>query len=347
MKKLSKVLAFLSSAAIAAGTVSSISAGAIYQWVDSNELLVNPNPDKFVEYKSDYKEITYRRIDNPYNFYSYDSFKYNYLNLSVDIGADWESVYEKYADTLDFDSVHSWEDTQRNMVCINMYDMLSEGDDPRNPASIENKRNDIELFCAELNANGILRNAMYNEFQAEIIDWFIDKYIELNGFTGTIDDIKAVTDKYTESAIIKMTDNNCTIYIDDTDNQENNPERMLQFDDFMSMYDEIDKLDENDKISKRYSALADSRTVYAESVDILAAIGDGGDGFIYGDLTADGSIGIADAIVMNKAVTGIVTLNSDQIKAADVNGDCSVNSDDLDLMLNFLVDNITSFPIEK
>lgn len=93
--------------------------------------------------------------------------------------------------------------------------------------------------------------------------------------------------------------------------------------------------------------LASSSSVDSGSVDLIAAIGESDGTVTYGDINADGSVGIRDAILMNKAVVGAITMNEAQAKAADINGDGTVNGDDLNILLNFLVNNIDTLPADK
>ena len=267
MKKISKGLTILLSAAMTACIMSDLSASALWQTVDMYELMVNPNADTYEEYEVNNQGITYRNTNDLYNFYTYGDLKYNLLTLDVAIGSDWKSVYEEHSKVLDFDNINQFElyDAKlgKNIIRISMYDVLDEGDDPRNAISVYDKQKDIEQFCKALNERGILLNASYKAFQSEVKDWRVEKCIEVDGFSLTDDDIKAVTDKYVESVKINLQDGRGSIVIDDD---------LLSYDDFISMYDELDALDENDKLSKIFSQLASVKST--DSIDILAEIRD-------------------------------------------------------------------------
>ena len=57
----------------------------------------------------------------------------------------------------------------------------------------------------------------------------------------------------------------------------------------------------------------------------------------YGDANLDGDIDLADAVLLNKAVAGVVSLNELANKNADCNGNGTVTADDSMMLLQFLV----------
>ena len=57
----------------------------------------------------------------------------------------------------------------------------------------------------------------------------------------------------------------------------------------------------------------------------------------YGDVNLDGDIDLADAVLLNKAVAGVVSLNELANKNADCNGNGTVTADDSMMLLQFLV----------
>lgn len=70
--------------------------------------------------------------------------------------------------------------------------------------------------------------------------------------------------------------------------------------------------------------------------------GNSGNSILYGDVNLDGRIDITDAVLLNKKVSGAVTLNDAAMKNADCNVDNEVNGDDAILLLKFLVHIVTS-----
>lgn len=73
--------------------------------------------------------------------------------------------------------------------------------------------------------------------------------------------------------------------------------------------------------------------------------GNHGDSVLYGDVNLDGRIDITDAVLLNKKVSGAVTLNDAAMKNADCNVDNEVNGDDAILLLKFLVHIVTSIGV--
>lgn len=66
----------------------------------------------------------------------------------------------------------------------------------------------------------------------------------------------------------------------------------------------------------------------------------------YGDLDMNGEITITDLSGVMQAVVGNVTLNDEQKKRADVNGDGKIDSLDANLMNQYIVKLIDKFPVE-
>lgn len=73
--------------------------------------------------------------------------------------------------------------------------------------------------------------------------------------------------------------------------------------------------------------------------------GNHGGSVLYGDVNLDGRVDITDAVLLNKKVSGAVTLNDAAMKNADCNVDNEVNGDDAILLLKFLVHIVTSIGV--
>jgi hypothetical protein len=67
---------------------------------------------------------------------------------------------------------------------------------------------------------------------------------------------------------------------------------------------------------------------------------------MYGDVSGDGKINSADAVLVMKASLRLITLTSAQETAADVNGDGKVNSADAVLIMKYSLRLISSFPVQ-
>lgn len=66
----------------------------------------------------------------------------------------------------------------------------------------------------------------------------------------------------------------------------------------------------------------------------------------YGDLDMNGEITITDLSGVIQAVAGTITLNDEQKKRADVNGDGKIDSLDVSLINKYIVKLIDKFPVE-
>ena len=64
----------------------------------------------------------------------------------------------------------------------------------------------------------------------------------------------------------------------------------------------------------------------------------------YGDVNLDGDVDLADAVLLNKAVAGSVTLNQQAALNADCNNDGKRSADDSMVLLKFLVHLVNDLP---
>ena len=66
---------------------------------------------------------------------------------------------------------------------------------------------------------------------------------------------------------------------------------------------------------------------------------------LYGDVNCDSRVDITDAVMLNKAIAGVVTLGTRQQKAnADCDGDGEIASNDAVALLKFLVSLVKQLP---
>lgn len=75
---------------------------------------------------------------------------------------------------------------------------------------------------------------------------------------------------------------------------------------------------------------------YQESTSIL-----------YGDVNLDGKVDISDAVLLNKAASGMVTLNDQAAKNADCNDNIELGADDAVVLLQFLVHVENTLPVRN
>ena len=64
----------------------------------------------------------------------------------------------------------------------------------------------------------------------------------------------------------------------------------------------------------------------------------------YGDVNLDGRIDVVDAVLLNKAASGSITLNPQALKKADGNAKGVLRAEDALVLMRFLVHLITSLP---
>ena len=68
---------------------------------------------------------------------------------------------------------------------------------------------------------------------------------------------------------------------------------------------------------------------------------------LYGDVNLDGNVDISDAVLLNKAAAGMVTLNNQAAKNADCNDNSELGADDAVVLLQFLVHVENTLPVRN
>lgn len=69
---------------------------------------------------------------------------------------------------------------------------------------------------------------------------------------------------------------------------------------------------------------------------------------IIGDVNMDGKVSLFDTIMVNKIVIGAIKpQNIIQAQAADVDGSCAIDMNDVNLIMQYSVDLIDTFPVEN
>ena len=66
---------------------------------------------------------------------------------------------------------------------------------------------------------------------------------------------------------------------------------------------------------------------------------------LYGDVNCDGTIDILDAVLLQKYLNGSVQLNYTQLANADCQRDSVLDSTDITVILQYLIDNLLDLPI--
>ena len=95
--------------------------------------------------------------------------------------------------------------------------------------------------------------------------------------------------------------------------------------------------DENSDFQQEFAKLPESVRSEAQRVSALHSVA-------VGDVNQDGRVDIADAVLLNKACAGAVSLDSTAQKNADCNGDDEIGANDAIVLMQFLVHIITSLP---
>ena len=66
---------------------------------------------------------------------------------------------------------------------------------------------------------------------------------------------------------------------------------------------------------------------------------------LYGDVNCDGKVSAADAVLLQKYLNGSVYLNCAQLANADCQRDSVLDSTDITVILQYLIDNLLDLPI--
>ena len=100
-----------------------------------------------------------------------------------------------------------------------------------------------------------------------------------------------------------------------------------------------------------------SNATYAPTTDILGNPRDsspdagcyeyGASTILYGDVSGDGEVSAYDAALTAQAAVGLITLTSNQLKAAEVSGEGEVSAYDAALIAQKAVGLIDKFPVEQ
>jgi hypothetical protein len=65
----------------------------------------------------------------------------------------------------------------------------------------------------------------------------------------------------------------------------------------------------------------------------------------YGDVSGDGTVNVMDAFMVSRYLANLDTLTPDQLIRANVKGYGSVSQTDVDLINNYAIGNILTFPV--
>jgi len=196
-------------------------------------------------------------------------------------------------------------------------------------------------MCAEMYEAGYISGATYRPMAApagmhfETTDIFMETYENI-----TVEEVQDVVNSVTDKMILAERDGYFRIHNDGT------------ADDYFAVVDALkEKFGDQCEIDNHIMREIEIWTKYdarydIKSIDVIAEL-EANKGVAYGDANTDNHIGIQDAVLMNKFMVGAVDFNEDQNKVTDLNGDNAVDSEDLGILLQYLVDDIDTFPVAE
>ncbi len=344
MKKISKVLALISGAVMAIGTMSGISADAVFI-TDDNPFEV---PSGYIEVddKGQLIDVLYNSYQEPSQYVVYKipegqgadiciyyNFLYDYtvFHFDEEKSGAFDEIYSKYSDKLNFVYFKKYND---EAVMFDRYGLEGK------PADEKGKSEIIVQMTEELYKARCIQSAEYKPLLAHHSDGYVGSYAVMFDKDMTAEEKQAEYDKLVE---ITGKFENGSVSIGSDRYMVG-----LNFEDYVDWSAAVKEVYPDAEFAKCIIIEMSNGEVSSETIDLLAAIGDtADDGTVYGDINSDSKIGIGDAIAINKYINGSIVFNESQTKAADLNEDGAVNVDDLNIMLQYLVDIIDEFPVNK
>ncbi len=344
MKKTSKILSFIIGSAMAIGTMSSLSANAVYM-ERSDIPLTTPDGEELYELDCEKGVVSYRITSGKgLSVYGFDFFTYNNIDIKVKDGDSASAVAAKYLSDLKFDeSLRSIDDSS-----IYLYDKHVSGDDPRTHESVEDKYKQLSAICAQMYEDGVVEEAILTPMKSSYYTGRLNPSIHCSYLCGPnkemfqdkVDELQALVDQYTEYGevrIISYNGGDSGIYFIKIDLYQH-----YKTDDgtyaCKTDFDTYDKLAAfRDEIAEHYDfenvgieCEIPETAEYAASPEINLL-----DPYIC-DIDASGKADIADASTILSAyaenAAGMRTAVDDKM---DVNGDGNVNVEDATYVLNY------------
>lgn len=263
-------------------------------------------------------------------------YQFNKVEIVAEQSSPWREIYEKYCDELAFDCEDVYvRDSGVNAGCeeIYLYDRLDEHGE-----TIADKLDLIQDMCTEMYASGLIEKAYYTSYFARtkradfgeapyrLRVWHED--VDTDAF---YDIVKEVGDQITVGQIAE-TENGKQCYLENIQSME---EMLDLAKNLSAAYPDV-----NFCVSVRTIAL--EMICEDERMDLLENLPDL---VHYGDVNQDGKVSVLDAILLSKAAVQVVRLNETQTTAGDFNGDGVVNTEDVTLLLMYLVDKIDTLPV--
>ena len=377
MKKTSKILSLILGAAMAMCTIPGISADADYRYYSMEDSDITGNVlsyeyfsgTELCENHKEYfpAEVVYRSLRNRTLFYGCSYIPIHCLTLKV-TDDKWKEIYSKYDNKLGLTisnrhgNVHM--EYKIDMSSCKSYEECQALIDEQMEV-MQKKYEIIMNMCAEMYEAGYITEAKYfvREFNMYGIPMQVDHMV--------ISDFGNVTAEEVEDVIKSVTDKMHLVHHEyDRINDDRTTEHVsfdtIEFivpdlysggertaEDYFAVLDALkeafgDELKIPTLDTRIYTEEIPDYTTGADEspIDIIANLVKNA-GIAYGDANIDNHIGIQDAVLMNKSMVGAVDFNEDQNKVTDLNGDNVVDSEDLSILLQYLVDDIDTFPVAE
>ncbi|MGN0631638.1 MAG: dockerin type I repeat-containing protein [Ruminococcus sp.] len=352
MKIIKKVLASAIGAVMVFSVVGSFSASSVSNSIDPVEI-----PEGYSEVQgldctySKQTTSTYTGERENMKIYSDDVLSEDFIRLDYCrcnytvfevIGSKREvfnDIYSKYSEKLDMDFYRGCivsENVPDADINVYFYDETDEnGKVTTDISKFENKQGLIQEMCEEMYKAECIRTANYKgAVYACTQGYFGGLIITLNKDYEESDyeTMQAVLDNYDNARVSWYAEKSCEYraYCNMSDSKQIISDLKEVFSDTI-------------EVNEYVSLLAYPVEVSSAEVDLLSGLSTAPE-ILYGDLSLDGRVGIADAVIMNKHINGSVTLNADQQEAADLDANGEVNADDLYVLMQYLVNIIDTLP---
>ena len=368
MKKTSKILSFILGAAMAVSVLPSMSASADYRYypmedVDIKDAFSNyeyfndnelyRNHEEFFSLPVSFP-IIYRSLDYKAFFWGTTYIPVHLVNFTVSDNDKFEEIYSTYEDELGLEKSQDNRDENRFYLRGNVDLENCESQEERDALIDEQNANMQEEYemimnmCSEMYEAGCISEATYLPYSfgggksSFIYIWVFD--IEEFG-NVTHEEIEEVVNSVPNMEV-GFWENNSGCGIGFIDDEKGTIE------DLFAVYDALKEKFGDELVFhiSDYRIFAEDAYIYpsfdVQRIDLIAEL-EKNTGIAYGDANIDDHIGVQDAIVMNKSIVGAVELNEEQKKVVDLNKDNDVNSEDLNLLLRYLVDDVDTLPIKK
>ncbi len=318
MKKLSKVLAALSCAAVSAASAGSMSASAVWNPLSA------PNGSTFA-FAQDSDAIY--KYEESGSYYAFSGIQYNYFKCTVSDGFTDEYVYENYIKGIDeLDYVY----LNDNGKLVFPLQNLQDGDDVITHQSTPNLYDQYKELVDRMYNDGVITEAYFAPAVGCKNDVYMQTNIDVYNYPGTVDELQEIADKYGAASTVEVNGTFVEVNLDSD-----------SADDVVAARNEIDALYENDSVvvPMLITTMATDPKVFAYNMlDPYACDVDGS-----GDVDLYDGISILDyyaEYVANHPEHFANLQGSAYDDARDVNGDGNVDLDDATYVLTYYAETV-------